>query len=163
MKRDDGTGRNHDDFSDILPKMGGIFGSAEGLSAHDNTRDVVTKEGVRLEFNCAGCNWPLALTIEYTEMIALKYGLDPVAAFQQQPQLIQHEAVKWSFDDDERAWKPQLKCSNCPFHYALRLEPHEPEKFLAQARHAGYVDPEGEARVSQWCVQVREAKLASRR
>jgi hypothetical protein len=161
-RRDD-----YDAFGDIINEQAGIFGNEQaslepGLKKHDSVHTKPDKAGVVLQMTCQGCGRPTHMTVEWPEMVALKYGVNPVIAFRGNPGLLR-EPTPWEFLPHEAAWRPRLRCRQCNFHFPVRIEPHEPERLLAAGRRQGFILPRGEAEVSRIALQAAEAGQAARR
>lgn len=167
--------QDYDAFNDVTAGAFGIFGAEQaaldaGLKRHDSVQAIPTQHGVIMQFSCQGCGRPTQLTVEWPEMIAIKYGVNPVMAYQQYPQALQ-EPVRWEWMQNhpdprkrEFAWRPDLKCRHCQYWYPLRVERTEPEKYLAAGRAAGFVNQQLEGQLSQICAAVaQQGKAAVRR
>ena len=151
---------NYDAFEDVRNTTVGIFGQEQaaldaGLKKHDSVHAQVRADGVALQFSCQGCGSTRLLTVEYPEIVALKYGVNPMVAFAQ-AQGVVRSPTRWEFLPHEQAWRPHLKCTNCNFWFPLRVSPDEPERFLSAARRQGFIKPEGEMAVSQICVKAQQ-------
>lgn len=148
---------DYDAFGDVQNTQSGIFGSEQAglepaLRNHDAVVARPSKAGVVLQMSCQGCGIPTHITTEWPEMVALKYGVNPVVAFRD------HRIIKdptpWEFLPHEHAWRPAMKCSRCGFNLPVRIEPHEPEKYLAAGRRAGYINRQGEDEISKIAATV---------
>jgi hypothetical protein len=104
---------------------------------------------VVLEFECQGCSGGQQLTLEWPEVIALKYGVDPAFVFRGQQGVLRGTAMSFEPKHEENAWRPVAGCQKCNFHHAVRISFDEPERWLEQARRGGYVP--NEAQLSQFC------------
>ncbi|MCP4242344.1 MAG: hypothetical protein GY772_17455 [bacterium] len=148
---------DYDAFGDVRNTQTGIFGSEQAglepaLRNHDAVTAKPTSEGLVLQMTCQGCGVPTHITAEWPEVVALKYGVNPVVAFRQHRVL--SDPTPWEFLPHEHAWRPALKCSRCSFNLPVRIEPHEPEKHLAAARRAGFINRTGEDQVSRIAASV---------
>lgn len=159
--------RDFDAFGDIINEQAGIFGNEQaglepGLSKHDAVHAKPTPQGVVLQIACQGCGRPTHMTVEWPEMVALKYGVNPVVAFRQHRGVL-NDPTPWEFLPHEGSWRPDLRCRQCKFHFPVRLEPHEPERYLSAARRAGYINPSGENQISQIAAKVASQGKSVRR
>lgn len=138
--------------------MGGIFDNS-ALGDHDTVVHHVRREGVALQFACRGCTTPKELTIEWPEVISLKYGIDPSIAFRNQPNVIGNP-TKYTFHAEDGGWIPDLDCPGCGFRYAIVVGPDEPERWLATARRSGVLSHQMEQQLSQYVAGVANAARA---
>ena len=151
----------HDKFGDVILGQQGIFGAEMGgleptLQKHDSVRHVIKPEGLVLEMYCPGCGTPTTVTVEYPELIAMKYGVNPVRAFQRFPQILR-SPTNWRFLDEEQAWRPDMKCPTCNFNISLRLSPGETDRHLQVARRRSFLSPQLEQQASQIAAQVAQS------
>ena len=145
MGGDDFKGE-YDAFGDVVSAADGIFGS-EALRSHDSVKHKVTANGLLLEFYCQGCGEPKQLMIEFAELIAMRYGINPIRAF------LGYEGVvgsptDWKFVGEEDSWRPELKCPKCQFWVPLRIARTEPERHLSAARARGFLSAQAEQKIS---------------
>jgi len=159
--------KDYDAFQDVIEGVNGIFGQEQaaldpGLKKHDSVHAQVSKEGVVLQFSCQGCGKPTQLTIEWPEVVALKYGVNPEIALRGHSSGV-NDVARWEFLPHEQSWRPHLKCGGCQFWFPIRVSPDEPERFLASARRRGMINPEGEAGIAQICARAAQAGQAVRR
>jgi len=146
----------YDSFGDIINRSDGIFGATEpniagqdgGLKAHDTVRTQATPEGVAVEMQCRGCPRPLRLTVEYPELVAIKYNVQPQEVFKGAPQFVK-SLTEWRYSQTEQAWWPVTRCSGCQNIVGPMFTPEEAEAHLRKARQMGWVDPRGEEYVSK--------------
>jgi len=144
--------QDYDQFQDIVNAATGIF-EGSGLRAHDSVSTAVRPEGVVLEFVCQGCSRGQQVTLEWPEVIALKYGVDPAFAYRGRQDIVR-SPMSFKPLSKESAWAPQETCSNDGWHYALRIFFDEPERWLQQARRAGYIGTQAEQQLSQFATQI---------
>ena len=149
---------NPDDLSDVTYSEQGIFGTGFGgtdsaLDENERVRHKLVREGVEYTFRCPGCGMTTKLTLEWPELVALKFGLNPALVFQHNRGFVD-KPMSWSPDKDERAWKPDARCEKCNYYYGLRISPDEPERRLKAARRARLINPNGERAVTQLCQQM---------
>lgn len=136
----------------------GIFGNAyTDMQKADAT---LVREGVKLTFRCPGCGLVTDVTLEWPELMALKYNLNPAVVFRQFPGHVQHP-MSWQYNAAERAWAPDATCDSCPFHFGLRLSPDEPARYLKQAWRAGLLSPQGTQQVEALCKQLQASGQAA--
>ena len=159
--------RDYDRFADVQEDVHGIFGADQpgmepGLKKHETVNVQPTKEGVVMQMSCQGCGRPTHMTVEWPEVVALKYGVNPVVAFRAHPGVVKY-STRWEFLPREHAWRPELKCSNCQFWFPLRISPEEPERFLAAGRRHGFILPAGEQEVSRVAAMAAQMGQAVRR
>lgn len=137
----------------------GIFENS-ALGEHDAVVHRVQRDGVVLEFACRGCATPKAFTLEWPEVIALKYGIDPALAFRNQQNVIQHP-THFEFKSEQGGWIPiDERCSSCNFVFAVVVGPDEPERWLSSARRTGAINPQAEQQLSQYVSRVANAARA---
>lgn len=139
-----------DGFGDVINNTRGIFG--EELRDNDSVRSTTTREGVVFEFYCQGCGGAKQITAEWPEMIALKYGVNPGHAMQG----IVRQPTNWYFMSEENAWRPDMRCPVCQFGFCLRVAPHEPGRFIDDARRRRFLDPGAEAQLSARAGQMAQ-------
>jgi hypothetical protein len=150
-----------DGFGDIINRSDGIFGASEpniagqdgGLKAHDSVRTQATQHGVAVEMQCRGCPRPLRLTVEYPELVAIKYNVPPqevarYAAAQRLPPVLQ-EVTEWRYSQQQQAWWPVQTCSGCRNIVGPMFTPEEADELLRKARRMGWIDAKGEEYVSK--------------
>lgn len=158
----------YDAFGDVRASTDGVFGAEQaalqpGLKKHQSVHSQATPTGVVMQFECQVCGQPTLMTIEYPEMVALKYGVNPMIAFRGRGDILKHP-TRWEYNPADNGWVPDAACPNCQAKQRdLCIEPHEPELLLAAARRRGYINKTGEAVVSQVCAQAAEAGRAVRR
>lgn len=158
---------NYDAFEDVIGSYHGVFGATEpgidaGLKRYESVQAKPTAGGVVLQLSCQGCGRPTQLHVEWPEMVALKYGVNPAVAFRGHPGMLK-TPTRWEFRPDEQAWRPDLECRHCGFYIPLRISPAEPERFLAAGRRAGFINPPGEHQVSQIAAMAAKQGQAVRR
>jgi hypothetical protein len=146
---------DYDDFSDVVTSSSGVFGSeqaalAPALAKHDRAEVRPTAQGLEVTSDCHGCGSPSALIIEWPELVALKFGVNPAMAFRAHPGALSSDTF-WEFAPHERKWRPKIKCSKCGAPSSVRLAPEEPEGHLSRARSGGIIIPEAEQQISQVC------------
>ena len=142
----------YDEFDDYKRDHAGIFGVG-ALKDHEGCVHTVVREGVNLEFSCQGCGRSTRVTLEWPELVALKYGHNPAIIFARAPQLVQ-TPMSWVWGED--GWRPDAKCPHCGFYFGLRLNSGEPEAILKHGRRAGFINPAGEQQVSQFCARATQ-------
>ncbi len=158
---------DYDAFQDVIEGVNGIFGAEQagldsGLKKHDSVHAKATPRALVFQLNCQGCGKPTHLEVEWPELVALKYGVNPVIAFRGRPNMLQ-SPTRWEFRPAEQAWRPEIKCRNCGFHVPLRVAPDEPERHLAVARRREFINQQGEHAVAQICAQAAAGGAAVRR
>ena len=134
---------DYDEFEDFKGQLG-IFEGGAGSDAVDHK---VAREGVRYEFQCQGCGRSTRITVEWPELVAIKYGHNPALIFSRYPQVVQHP-MSWTYRPEEGRWGPEAKCPHCGFTFAIRMSPNEPESHLKVGRQRGFINPVGEKQVS---------------
>jgi len=139
--------KDYDQFNDIKHGSYGMFDNS-AIKAHDSVRAAVTPGGVVLEFECQGCSGGQQLTLEWPEVVALKYGVDPAFVYRGRPNIVR-EPMSFQPIADENAWRPVAACSKCNWHYAIRIGFEEPEQWLMRARRSNYIPQENN--LSQFC------------
>lgn len=162
-----------DDFSDIIAKNRGMFAGEhatldDALGTLDNVQDAVRPDGVAFELTCHGCKRPSQYVVEYPEMIALKFRIDPSIAFTRRSNALAHPQQACP---NPSTWAPvpqkgELLCQDkCPCGWKLRiaLTFNEPEKYLRQARQRGYLGPQMEGPIQAHCQQLHQMGVARRR
>ena len=154
---------NYDGFGDVVSGHQGIFEGMGGqaLKVHDSVHGEVTAEGLVLEFYCQGCGKPRQMVVEYSELIALKYGVNPAIAFQGQTKVLS-SPINWRFVAKENAWRPDMTCDGCDFHLFVRIAPGEPAKHIEAARQRGFLNPAVEQQLSQIASQAAQRARAGR-
>jgi hypothetical protein len=160
-----------DAFGDIINTQTGIFsgesaGIEPGLQNFDRAQTVAKPDGVKIVMHCRavagsgqGCGRAVEIDIEYPELVALKYGISPHAAFQGQPN-VSAQPGEWRYNEREQAWFPLLACPNCRTLTLVFVTPEEAEKHLATARRQGWINPKGEQFASQ-VAAARAQQLAA--
>jgi len=126
----------------------GIFENS-ALGEHDTVVHRVRRDGVALEFACRGCAVPKEVVLEWPEVIALKYGIDPALAFRNNTNVLSNP-THFQFKSEEGGWVPDLRCPSCDFALAVVVGPDEPERWLASARRSGAINPQSEQQLSQF-------------
>jgi hypothetical protein len=141
-------------MNDITNSSLGIF-ETTALAEHEQVGTKVGPDGVKLSLRCQGCGNTIDILLEWPEVIALKYGLDPLLAWRGQQRIVE-TPMQFTFSKDEASWAPMGKCeeANCHWAYGIRIGVHEPENWLGQARRANFLHPQHEAQLSQYCDQL---------
>lgn len=158
----------YDAFGDVRNQTDGTFGAEQaalqpGLKKLQTVAYQPTEEGIMLQFHCQVCGQTTLLTAEYPEIVALKYGVNPVLAYQNYPNMLQ-SPTRWEFVPRVNGWTPDMKCSGgCGASVDLLVEPHEPERYLQAARRRGFINEAGEAQVSAICAKFRQGGQGVRR
>jgi hypothetical protein len=149
-----GDDKNFDRFHDVVIGNRGIA-EGQALSEHEQVHSAVTPEGPVLEFTCQGCGTPIQMTLEWPEVIALKYGIDPALCWRGQQQVVGNP-MPFSYSSKENAWVPLGRCGNgaCNWYYGIRIFPHEPERWLQQARRSRFIDTVVENQLSQYATAM---------
>lgn len=149
---------NYDAFGDITDED---FGLLEGAAIQHlrRARTTPTAAGLFIEMPCGRCGFSVALTLDWPEVVSLKYGISPDRWLRAAPG---DTIVGWSYGQDKNqagqpvgppSWRPNLQCK-CGGHYPLRVRPDEPENWLKTARASRMLDPRIEASVSQQAAQM---------
>jgi len=154
----------YDAFGDVINESNGIF-SAEasniagrngGLTAHDQAKTVPMQQGVMVIMNCRGCPRPLQITIEYPELVAIKYGVSPHEAFARHPHIVQ-ELTEWRYNPDQ-GWWPVRVCPGCRNIAGPMFTFEEAEALLSNARRRNWIHTAGEQGVAAIAHQVANSK-----
>jgi hypothetical protein len=165
---------SYDPFGDVDADTQGVFSAEQaalrpGLKQLRTVHAVVRPEGILMQFDCQVCGIPTVMMIEYPEVVALKYGVNPVIAFRAHPSILQ-EPTRWEFSpgatvNDPTGWRPDIKCCQCNANANkdFCIEQHEPELLLQGARRRGYINPAGEQQISQICAQAAQGGQGVRR
>ncbi len=165
---------DYDAFEDVIGSYHGVFGDTEpgldpGLKKYETVQAKPTQQGVVFQLTCQGCGKPTQMLVEWPEMVALKYGVNPAIAFRAHPAILSNP-TRWEWlgvakgdRSPEQAWRPEIRCRHCDFHFPLRVSSAEPERFLAAARRAGFINQAGEQQVSQIAAQYAKQGQAVRR
>lgn len=148
----------HDMFRDIT--HGGAFGIFDkdqaalesGMEKVNGVSSVPEKDGVALDFTCNGCGNSQRVTLEWPEVIAMKYGLSPHHAYAQ-AKPVQCDPSPWGFDREDGGWQPLFKCG-CGWHLGMRIGPDEFEKWLRVARRSGLIQKQVEHACNQFIDQL---------
>jgi hypothetical protein len=161
---------NYDPFGDVDADTQGVFSPEQaalrpGLKQLRTVHAVVRPDGVLMQFDCQVCGIPTVMAIEYPELVALKYGVNPLVAYQGRPDAVRNP-TRWEFSPgrsfaDPTGWRPDVKCCQCNANAGkdICIEQHEPELLLKAARQRGYIRRDGEERYSDICYH---ASLAGR-
>jgi hypothetical protein len=154
---------SYDSFGDVVTGHQGIFDGFGGqaLKTHDSVHSEITPDGLVLEFYCHGCGKPRQMVVEYPELVALKYGVNPAVAFQGQTKILA-QPVNWRFIAKENSWRPDMTCDGCDFHLFVRIAPGEPAKQIEAARQRGFLNPQVEQQLSQIASQSAQRARAAR-
>lgn len=146
-----------DNFEDVVENWNGIFGNS--IAQHDHVGSELHREGIEFSFQCGGCKLHMGLLIEWPEFVAMKYGLDPAAAFRNRRGMTSGDVMSWVFSKQEQRWRPNPhteRCPNCNFTRPIRLTHDEPERQLKRGRRAGHINPAAEQQVSALCDSIRK-------
>lgn len=169
-----GNQGNYDPFGDVDADTQGVFGPEQaglrpGLKQLRTVHAVVQPDGIWMQFDCQVCGAPTVMLIEYPEMVALKYGINPVVAFRNYPDMLK-SPTRWEFSpgndiSNPTGWRPDIRCSQCNANTNkdFCIEQHEPELLLAAARRKDYLVPEGEQYVSRICATAAKSGRNVRR
>ena len=164
-----GTGA-FDGFDDIIQGNAGIFGSdvpamENGLTAFDSTRTVPQRDGVHVEMHCRKCGAPVRITVEWGEIVAVRYNVPAHVAYQGTTGFV-GEPTSWGFSPEQQAWFPNSsKCPSgrgCSESCAPFFKPEEAEKHLAVARRNQWFPPKWESAASTVCENAR-IRMSQRR
>jgi len=79
--------QNWDAFGDIVEGETGIFGQGDGLKNYEAIQHQYNKDGLLVQFGCESCNRPKHMTIEWPELVAIKFNVSPAEAYGGHPQL----------------------------------------------------------------------------
>ena len=154
--------QSFDGFGDVIEAGSGIFGSSDGLEAFDSVRHRYAPEGLVVEAHCGACGRARHLTIDWPEVIALKYNVSPSEAYSQHPAMRQY-ASPWMNTSAAQArgvayaWYPQgaVRCSKCGTDFSRALiRPGECDGHLKEARRNGWMPPQAERAFSQQAAGV---------
>lgn len=156
------SANKYDTFTDVIQGFNGVFEGSEGLKSHSLVKAETKNNGLALQFECQGCGAPTEMLVEYPELVAMKYGVNPMIAFHNVRGILA-EPTRWEYRPDEDSWRPDLKCTICGFFFPIRIARHECERHLAMARGRNFINPQGEARVSQICAAAANGGQAVRR
>ena len=147
--------------------LGGVFGADQaalqpGLKRHQSVPHRILQGGVELKFDCQSCGMPILLVVEYPEIVALKYGVNPAVAFRFK-KVMATEPTSFEFLPHQNGWLPKTHCHACNKPVEIVVEPHEPENYLKGARRRGFINAQGEHQISQLCAQVAQGGQSVRR
>jgi len=143
----------YDKFGDVVRNNRGIFGDA--LEEHDKVEARPMPDGVHVEFQCEGCGSSTRVVIEWPEIIAMRYMVNPIYAFRGRPDIVQ-SPMSWTYNVTEQAWMPEARCQHkCNFFYGIRVLPQEPARWLEAARRGGFAYPHEEA-ISKGCAALAQ-------
>ena len=131
----------YDQFSDIVQSQAGIFGRdaaamENGLHAHDSVQTSVMQDGVHVSMSCRKCGNPRDVTIEWPELIAIKYQISPHEAYRGAQ--VNFHVVPWQYSPRQDGWYPLLQCQGCGEYTSPIVTPHEAEAHLQTARMRGW-------------------------
>lgn len=160
-----------DAFGDVIEGTRGLFGEEQaamqpGLKKHRAVHGQPLPGHTVFVSECQVCGQPFELAVEYPELVAIKYGVNPAIAFQNVRGVLHGEPTSWRFDPAQNGWtcNEALKCNSCYRHGVdILIEPHEPERLLAGARRRGYINQQAEQQVSQLCARFAQAGQGTRR
>jgi hypothetical protein len=168
------SGDIRDDFADIIAKNKGLFSSEnatldDALGNLDSVESAVMPEGVGFELTCHGCRRTQRYTVEYPEMVALKFRVPPQVAFSPQartpflpsPNSIVPTPGKWAPNPGKGELLCLDLCTGCPWKLRLSLRFREPEHFLKQARSQGFIRFDEQA-VTRHCDALNKMHRARR-
>ena len=84
------SSNDYDRFADVQEDVHGIFGADQpgmepGLQKLESVHAQATGDGVIMQMSCQGCGVPTHITVEWPELVAMKYGVNPVVAFRPHP------------------------------------------------------------------------------
>lgn len=166
-----------DAFGDIINSQTGIFSDESaslepGLHNFDRAQTVETPQGVKVVMHCRqvvgsgqGCGRSIELTIEWPELVALKYGISPHAAYAGRAEIM-NEPGEYRYSPRQQAWHPVQGCPNCRTLVLVFVTAEEAEKHLTNARRQGWINPAGEqhaSRVAAGAAQALAARLQQQR
>lgn len=144
-------------FDDVIDAQRGIFGSAEasisGSSAMNDwstPKSTPTEAGLAVDLQCEACGTPRRVTMEYPELIAIKYGLQPQAIL---PRL-NIQCSQWGYDPSNRMWYPDARCS-CGMALRPMITVGEGDAALRIAQAQKWLKPEFVNQLSNVCDQAR--------
>ncbi len=149
---------NYDGFADVINENTGIFGEEaasmdNGLKAFDGARTVPKPDGVYVEMHCRSCGNPVRITVEWGEIIAIKYNVAPQLAYRGTKDLVR-DITEWGFSPEQQAWIPKNTCGRCNSVCAPQFKPEEAEQHLAVARRNSWFSPRYEQMAATRCSQV---------
>jgi hypothetical protein len=104
------------EYDDIIDAQQGIFGAdCGGLcpDVYDNRSKVQVfpgKDGVTFVFSCPRCHLTKQIVVEYPELLAIQFMMSPHIAYNGVGVL--QVPVEWSFDQEHKAWYPNVLCSS---------------------------------------------------
>jgi hypothetical protein len=148
---------DHDNFSDLIGQSTGIFGGTDaniagpegGLQSFDKPSTTPTPQGVAVGMSCRGCGRPAQLMVEYPELVAIKYGVSPLYAFQGMSPPPLSEPIEWRYSTSQQGWFPVKTCGWCHTLCAPIFSPEEAEAHLARARRNGWTRQDAEKGLSE--------------
>jgi hypothetical protein len=133
----------------------GIFDNS-AIDEHDQVTHKIRRDGVALTFACRGCATPKELVVEWPEIIALKYGIDPALAYRNMPNIVS-SPTRYEWSSEESGWMPDLQCKKCEWRLAVVIAPDEPERWLSAGRRTGVVSQASEQKISQYVRGMAQA------
>jgi hypothetical protein len=160
----------HDNFADLIHQSTGIFGGTDaniagpegGLQSFDKPTTTVTPEGVAVGMSCRGCGRPAQLVVEYPELVAIKYGVSPLIAYQGITPAPVREPIDWRYSASQQGWFPVKTCAWCHTLCAPIFTPEEADAHLGRARRNGWTREDAEKALSMIAYRAAE-QLAQRR
>jgi len=156
--------RFKDYWSDISEKQQGIFGEAslDGTSAmneYNQAKTTVTPDGLEIRVHCENCGRQPAVTAEFPELIAIKYGLQPHVAYgpliAQGRKILQGQATAWGFDPAKKMWFPDAKCSGCGWPVRPLISVGEAEAAIRAGQGSGWIPLAVVEQLSKYCFDLK--------
>lgn len=152
----------HDEFDDVIGKQRGIFGSecaglCPALNDHEAQPKSGSPEGLVVQFDCGRCGSRKIMVIEWPEILALRAGVPPAAAYQRAQGLMRGAPLDWKWDGKEQVWWPNMTCSLCRRPLLTWLSPSDIQQALDVARSRGFISPQVEQASAQLCAAAAQA------
>jgi len=158
---------NYDGFADIINGNSGIFGTdvssmENGLTAFDSAKTIPKPQGVFVEMHCRQCGNPVRITVEWGEIVAIRYNVAPQLAYRGTRGFV-NDVTDWGFSAEQQAWIPKNTCQRCTSICAPGFKPEEAEQHLAVGRRNRWFSPQWEQQAATRCSQmVQQAQSVSR-
>jgi hypothetical protein len=141
-----------DEFEDIMEEQQGIFGldgvCGSGLGELSKAKTKFVPDGIIVSAMCGNCCAEIKIGVEYPNLVALKYGVQPKEAFggvahpgTGAPIVSPNHMIDWGYEAPH-GWFPALPCPSCKHNPRVYFSQHESGKLVESAGRQGLIDPQ---------------------
>ena len=155
-------------WDDVLNSQQGIFGNdaptingGSAMTEFATARTTPTEQGLVVEMMCESDGRMRSMTIEYPELVAIKYGIQPQAAYGhivaqgKSVPFLTGQLTALGYDQKAKRWFPDGRCS-CGAPLRPLISVAEAEGALRAAQAAPWIPVQTVNELSNHCARMAQ-------